>query len=563
MKFFSTEYLHFARNRVTRRNIFALVRFFLVLALMVLVYSTIFHFLMAREGQDHSWYTGIYWTLTVMSTLGFGDITFRTDLGMIFSTVVLLSGMVWMLILLPFTFIEFFYEPWMQAQAESRAPRSVPGRLRDHLILIYYDDVTRALIDLLNRHNHDYVLIVDNLDEALRLHDLEVKVMLGDLDNPETYRLAGVDRAALVAATSTDTVNTSVVFTVRQLAPEIPIVATVKDPASEDILQLAGATHVLHLADMMGRALARRVIGGDALSHVIGNFDRLLIAEATTTNTPLVGKTLQESRIRENLSVTVVGIWDRGQYQDPTPDTLITDHSVLVLAGTRAQFNDYDELFAIYNVSSAPIVILGGGRVGRATMRALDRRKIDYRIVEKLPDRVPNKEKVVLGNAAELEVLEAAGLMTSPAVMITPHEDDMNVYLTLYCRRLRPDIQIVSRATLDRNVATMHRAGADFVLSYASMGANAIFNALRSGDFLMFTEGLYLFKIKVPRALAGKSLAEAGIRESSGCTVVAVKIGKGMDINPDPQNPLPPEGDMVLIGSRDAEDRFLERFCGA
>jgi hypothetical protein len=43
---------------------------------LVVVYTVIFHFLMLREGQRYSWITGAYWTLTVMSTLGFGDITF-------------------------------------------------------------------------------------------------------------------------------------------------------------------------------------------------------------------------------------------------------------------------------------------------------------------------------------------------------------------------------------------------------------------------------------------------------------------------------------------------------
>nr|MBF0222247.1 hypothetical protein [Desulfobulbaceae bacterium] len=37
---------------------------------------------MMYEGREFSWITGFYWTLTVMSTLGFGDITFQTDLGL-------------------------------------------------------------------------------------------------------------------------------------------------------------------------------------------------------------------------------------------------------------------------------------------------------------------------------------------------------------------------------------------------------------------------------------------------------------------------------------------------
>ena len=33
------------------------------------------------EHEQHSWITGFYWTLVVMTTLGFGDITFTSDIG--------------------------------------------------------------------------------------------------------------------------------------------------------------------------------------------------------------------------------------------------------------------------------------------------------------------------------------------------------------------------------------------------------------------------------------------------------------------------------------------------
>ncbi len=46
-----------------------------------------------------------------MSTLGFGDITFHSDLGRLFSIVVLFSGIVFLLVMLPFTFIQFFTPP--------------------------------------------------------------------------------------------------------------------------------------------------------------------------------------------------------------------------------------------------------------------------------------------------------------------------------------------------------------------------------------------------------------------------------------------------------------------
>jgi voltage-gated potassium channel len=145
-------------------------------------------------------------------------------------------------------------------------------------------------------------------------------------------------------------------------------------------------------------------------------------------------------------------------------------------------------------------------------------------------------------------------------VLVTTHDDDMNVYLTLYCRRLRPDIQIIARANVDRNVSTLHRAGADSVLSYAAIGATAIWNEVNPDNVLQLAKGLEVFQVPVPPALVGRTLAESQIRQGTGCNVVAV-VGEGQhDLNPDPWTPLPAGALLVLIADEDSEDRFLTRY---
>ena len=151
---------------------------------------------MTAEGQSHSWATSFYWTFVVMSTLGFGDITFQSDLGRIFSVIVLLSGTIFLLVLLPFTFIQFFFLPWMEAREAARAPTSVNAKTRDHVILTKLDSIERALIRMLEQSHINYVVLVDELVDALSLHDQGFRVMVGPFDDPETYRLAGVDRAS-------------------------------------------------------------------------------------------------------------------------------------------------------------------------------------------------------------------------------------------------------------------------------------------------------------------------------------------------------------------------------
>lgn len=561
MKFLTSLLLHFYNDRSTRISIRSLLRFLAILALLVTVYSVIFHLIMAYEGREESWITGFYWTLTVMSTLGFGDITFQSDLGRLFSTVVLFSGVIFLLVLLPFTFIEFFYAPWMKAQQALRARTELPEDTENHVIIIQHDPVTDLLIRKLNQFQYDYVLIVADLEEALRLNDLGYKVVRGDLDLPETYRRVRVEKAALVAATANDRLNTNVAFTVQDVSDRTPIVATAAYPASVDILQLAGCDHVLQLGEMMGQALARRISGGGSAVHVIGRFGALLIGEATAKQTTLAGSTLRESRLRERTGVTVLGMWDRGVFESAHPDIVVEETMMVVLAGTAEQLGRYESVVcANIQPVKAPVLIIGGGRVGRAAGAFLERQGMDFRIVEQNAERVKDVDKYVVGDAAELEVLVEAGIEEAPAVLVTTHDDDTNIYLTIYIRRLRPDAQIVSRARLTRNVNTLHRAGADFVLSYASMGADAIINLLSRSNILMVSEGLDAFSVKMPASLAGKSLAETNIRRKTGVTVVAVTHEGETEVNPDPNKPLPADGEMILIATDEAQAAFLKRF---
>jgi Trk K+ transport system NAD-binding subunit len=468
--------------------------------------------------------------------------------------------MVFLLVLMPFTFIEFFYSPWLRAQSEARAPRQLPPNVRGHAILTHLGPVTEALIQKLKQYGQSYVILTRDLGQALDLHDRGYQVVVGAPDSPEAYENVRVHQASIVTATGNDLINTNIAFTVREIAREIPIITTADSDSAEDILKLAGSSKVLRLHEMMGRSLAHRTIGGDARAHVIGRFEELFIGEATAAGTPLIGQTLAESRLREMLGVTVVGVWERGRFENPGPETRIGPHTVLVLAGSHEQLQRYNELFCIYHVASAPVIIVGGGRVGLATGRSLTHRKLDYVIVERNPLRAGPDCKVVQGDAAAIETLERAGIREAPAVIITTNNDDTNVYLTILCRRLRPDIQIISRATLEQNIMTLHRAGADFVMSYASMGANAIFNVLRRADVLMLAEGLNVFRVQAPAALVGKTIAETAVRTTTGCSIVALRSKIGIEINPGPDSVLAPGAEIVLIGTVDDENRFLNTY---
>lgn len=565
MKAMSSQLAFVLGSIPVRRNVGQLLRLLALLVVLITVYSVAFHYVMEYEGRggEYSWFTGFYWTMTVMSTLGFGDITFHSDLGRAFAMVVLISGLVSLLIIFPFTFIQFFWAPWLEAQRNAQAPRELPADTRGHVILTAYEPVSQALLRRLAQYDVPHVLVVPTVNEALELHDEGYPVMVGEVDSPDTYRRARVEDAAMVVASGADEANANVAFTVREISATVPVVTVAGRAASADILELAGSNHVLVLGEILGQALARRADASDAVVLTVGQFGELTIAEVTVNRTPLAGVALRDSGLRERYGITVAGLWERGRFEAAGADTVPGENTVAILVGTGEQLAALDaDLMRDHEARPAgPVLVIGAGRIGRAAAATLEQRGVPYRVVERDPTQCPADQGCyVVGDASELEVLQRAGLMEAPTVLITTQDDDTNIYLTIYCRRLRPDTQIISRATHERNVDTLHRAGADFVMSYASLGASTILNLLSAHDLLMVAEGLVLMRMPTPPGLVGRSIASGAVRSRTGCSIVAVVQDGRTIVSPPPDTVLRADAELVLIGVAGAEEQLTTCF---
>lgn len=565
MKFLFSQLAYFLSEGEVRRNVRALTQYLVFLGVLIITYAVIFHYLMLRfEGQEHSWVSGLYWVLVVMSTLGFGDITFQSDIGRAFSVLVLVSGILLLLVLLPFVFIRFFYAPWLETKVRLRAPRRVPDDTRDHVVICSWDSVAPGLVERLriNRIPH-FVLEPDHV-RAGRLYDDGVPVVTGEIDASTTFENVRVQDARLVFANAEDTTNTNITLTVREIAPTVPIAAVVASPDSIDVLELSGATHVLPLPQRLGEHLANRVNAGHARCHVVGRFHDLLIAEFPVHNTPLCGRTVPETKLRQYTGVNIIGVWERGRLLAVDARHRLGESSVLVLVGTEAQITTLDELLIIYDSNENPVLVLGGGKVGRAAARALRKQGIGVHLIEKNPGlrrRIGDAaDRVFIGDAADRQILTDAGLDDSPSVLLTTHDDATNIYLAVYCRRLKPDVRLVSRVTHERNVDAVLRAGADFVLSYATLGVNSIMSILMGNDLVVLGEGVGLFHVAVARSFAGRTLAESEIGARTGLAVIAIENGGHVQTELSPGTVLTAGSTLVTIGSTEQRRALAELF---
>ncbi|MDX1365043.1 MAG: NAD-binding protein [Arenibacter latericius] len=567
MKFVGSQMAHYMRDRDFKRNYKILFKYLIFLGFVIGIYSILFHFIMEFEGQHHSWVTGFYWTLTVMSTLGFGDITFASDLGRIFSIVVLLSGIFMLMIVLPFAFIRHFYIPLLESRKNNKVPREVPSRTKDHILICSYDVIARDLTDRLEQEGVPFYVIENRMENALKNHDDNVPVLFGDLDDKETYLLANIKDAKLVLVNRDDFLNTKIILTIREIAPEIPIVAIATNLESVDVQQLSGANHVLPVKKWLGEQLANRVNTQHAESHAIGQYEDLLIAELPVHNTPLVSKRIRDTGLRQKFGVSIVGIWERGRLQPIKGDEILTYDSVLVIIGNKEQLQNIDELFHDYSINPNPVLLIGAGKVGLSAARSLHKNGVLVNVVDKDPEVCkkvrPYCHQVFSGDASDYHLLKQAGILEAPSVLLSTHDDTTNIYLASYCRRLNNDVRIVSRISEARNVDIMQRAGADFVLSYSTLGSEAVLSIFKEQELTVLGEGFTLFIIPIPKSLEGLSLSESRIGTKTGLSVIAIKENSEAKTLLSASTILPHGAEIVMLGTIEMKHKFNKIYVNA
>jgi Trk K+ transport system NAD-binding subunit len=168
--------------------------------------------------------------------------------------------------------------------------------------------------------------------------------------------------------------------------------------------------------------------------------------------------------------------------------------------------------------------------------------------------------RVFSGDAADLDVVMEAGLSKAPSVVLTTNDDATNIFLAVYCRRLNPHARIVSRITHERNLEAIHRAGAEFVLSYSTLGVTSLLSLVQGRELVLVGEGVDLFVEAVPDSLARRTLAETELGTRTGLNVVALQKPDGPAVNPVGDTVLEADQQLVMLGTAEQLAQFRATF---
>ncbi len=533
------------------------VRYLAVLGAIMLGYGVLYHLgITYVEGRDRTFLRSLQFVVETFTTTGYGSESPWTTPAMnLFVIVMDLTGVALIFLALPVLVFPAFEEAM-----STTVPTSLDEDLADHVVICSHTPRTDALIDELDPWNVDYVLVEPRGDRATALYEDDYSVIRADPQSADGLAAANVEDASAVVADGGDTVNTSIVLTAAELAPEVRTVSVVEDPDLERYHHLAGADDVLSPRRMLGEALARKVTTGvDAnLGDGIDLGEDFEVVELPLgRDSDLVGRTLAESGLRERAGVNVIGAWQSGEFETPPdPDLEMGPGTVLLVTGRSADVERLRDLALtrIRQLRRGETVVVGAGEVGQTVATALDDAGVHYTLVDR-----QNRDGVdVVGNATEAETLTRAGVDRARTVVFAVGEDPATEFATLVARDCNPDVEILARAQETENVTKMYRAGADYVLSLATVSGRLMASAvLEDEEVLSADRQVEVVRLRAPR-LVGRTLGDADVRARTGSTVVAVERDGELLTEVGPDTRIESGDELIIAGTDAGTARFAE-----
>src|SRR4051794_4431453 len=374
-------------------------------------------------------------------------------------------------------------------------------------------------------------------------------------------RAARLESARAIIANGSDDENAALSLSARQLGFRGTILALVEDPFHRRPMMLAGATAVFTPRHILGAALAARA--SKRINPRVGGIQQLgrnlEVAEVRVSpESPLAGHTLDETAIGSRTGAIVVGQWVGGELAVSGGSGLrLEPDGILVVVGSPQSVDRLHDLAggAVTLRREGPFVVGGGGEVGRKVAELL--KAVGEEV--KLIDRNPGPEVDLVGNVLDARLLEAAGARDAQAVILALDTDSATLFATVILKDLAPAAPVIARVNEAANVERIHRAGADFALSISQVSGQMLAQKLLGQEAVAVDPQLKILKI-APDGLAGRHPSGLGIRERTGCSVVAVERGDDVLVEFGPGFRFQPSDAVYICGSGNAVRRFQETF---
>jgi voltage-gated potassium channel len=294
-------------------------------------------------------FDAFYMTLITISTVGFAEIKPLSPVGRAITVFIIITGIsvgTYTLGML----VKVFVEGELQKLFGRRKLEKQVAALRDHYIICGFGRIGRIISQDLQSEGIAFIVIERDATKLDQLDQRGYLYLNQDAATEQALLDAGIMRArGLVTAVRSDANNVFITLTAKGLRPDIYVMARASDEANVDKLQRAGATRVVCPYQLGGRRMAqmlKRPTVVDFIDTATGDADLGLIMEEAVLGprSELIGKSLIDSRLRQNYGVIVVAIKKISgeMIYNPAPDHQLAGGDVIVAIGKRDDLRRMD-----------------------------------------------------------------------------------------------------------------------------------------------------------------------------------------------------------------------------
>jgi len=292
-------------------------------------------------------FNSLYLTVTIISTVGFGDITPQTIAGKIIYMGLVITGI---------GIFGYAVSSIAAIMAERSIFKMVRGflflrgeaKLKDHVIVVGWNETTRSVCDELRSNGYRVVVLVEDDNAAREVSRAGYEAVVGSPLDPSIYEMAKITHAnSVILAMSDDSRNLMAILRIRDLSRDVKVIAICNNDFMKSLFYRAGANEVVNVADIGGRVLASHVFEPIVASVLedMAEADVGLDAEQVTVQT---GRAISISDLRsrgfKSLILLVVRGSERIYY--PSDDFELKPGDILVLIGLREHLDSDKQLLA-------------------------------------------------------------------------------------------------------------------------------------------------------------------------------------------------------------------------
>ncbi|MDR0477048.1 MAG: potassium channel protein [Desulfobulbaceae bacterium] len=292
--------------------------------------------------EGWSLFDSMYMMIITLATVGYNEVHPLSRPGEVITALIILFG-VGSFFYLTGAFVQLVMEGHLQNLFGRRFMQRTIDNMRGHVIVCGFGRIGSVVAREIITEGYDVVVVERSHELIEELKHRDISYVAGDATKDEMLEAAGLCRArSLVTTLSDDAANVYVTLTARQLNPAIYIVARSDSPDHSQRLNRAGANLVLfpHLYGgmRMAQAVLRPTVLGFMDLAMRGDIEDLQMEEMIVSpQSPVAGKDLVESQLRQRFNVIVIGIKkaDGKLLFNPKADALLEAGDTLILVGGR------------------------------------------------------------------------------------------------------------------------------------------------------------------------------------------------------------------------------------